>query len=352
MIVNQLDIIRYQAQRKLVDLGVANHFEYEEGKIAEEELERGLSIIDLLKALEYSEFLTNEEIENILYCLIEIAEINEFPAAPTLSVAQRPDILVGVPGPKGDQGETGPSGEGNINIFSNPDFDNMLIIETLVGSVKNFSLAYAPYVASFAGMSVTNGFVREIGSFESVNFTASFTQGREAVVFQTITSPITPVWTTNPQSFVDNGLVINIRTTRTYTSQVDDGTTVDSDSDNVNFLFPIFHGSSATILTGAQIYANLTKLVALIGNKNIAFSFTDEYAYFAFTEDYNDSNIKILDGNGFDVTGAFQVDVISVTSGTSLAGGGGTDWTKNFKVYRTIVKTDISATYQFLNVVE
>ena len=351
-IVNQLDTIRYQALTKVVELGYENSLAYEEGKLNDKALEKGLSLIDLLTALEYSDGLTNEEIENILYCLIEISEINSFPALPPLSNVQRPDIIVGLPGPTGPTGATGPSGEANIDVISDPSYDNISVTESFVGDIKTFSLGYDPYIASLAGMAVTNGVVKEIGASSAINFTASINDGRDPIVSQTITSPITPVWTTDPQSFVDSAVVITTRTTRTYTARVDDGTTIDTDSKNVDFVYPIFHGSSPTILTGALIYSNLTKLIAKIGDKNVAYAFTDEYAYFAFDDAYDDSNIVIKDENGFDVTSEFQMDLITVDSGATHGGGGGTDWTKQYKVYRTIAKTDITGTFQFLNVTE
>lgn len=353
MIVNDIDTIRYQAQTKLVELGVENHFAYEEGKLAENALEKGLSLISLLRALELKDYLSDEEKENILYCLVEISEINSFPLSPSLYPIQKPNILIGIEGKQGIQGEYGPPGKDYINVISNPLYDNIDITETDVAGVKTFSLGYAPYVVSYASMVITNGIYKEIGSSSSVNFTASINNGREGIAQQTITSPISPVWTSNPQTFSDNALVIMSRTTRTYTALVDDGTTIDTDSKNVEFLYPIFHGSSPTILTGLQVYANLAKAVSAIGDKSIAYNFTDEYAYFAFDSAYDDSNIKILDGNGFDVTTSFQMDLITVDSGTSLGGSGGTDWTKEYKVYRTVNLTDISnITYQFLNITE
>ena len=351
-IVNDIDTIRYQALTKLVELGYNNSLAYELGKTDEDSLEKGLSLIDLLTALEYSDGLNNEEIENILYCLIEIAEINSFPSFPILSNVPKPDIIVGIAGPTGPKGDAGPSGDANVDVISDVAYDNINSTEALVGDVKTFSLGYNPYIASLAGMSITNGYLKEIGASSAINFTASINDGREAIVTQTITSPITPAWTTDPQSFVDSAVVITSRNTRTYTARVDDGTTVDTDSQDVDFVYPIFTGSSATILSGAQIYANLTKLTALIGDKSVAYSFTDEYAYFAFDDAYNDSAIIILDENGDDVTNEFQMDLITVDSGTTHAGGGGTDWTKQYKVYRTIAKTDISAIFQFINVTE
>ena len=49
----------------------------------------------LLKALDYSEFLTQEQRYKIVYCLTSVAEIYEFPTAPVLANVNRPAILVG-----------------------------------------------------------------------------------------------------------------------------------------------------------------------------------------------------------------------------------------------------------------
>lgn len=361
-IVRDIDSIRYQAGTKLVELGETASLAYDEGKRAKDEVEQGLSIIELMKSLEFADYLTTEEVENILYCLVEIAEITAFPTAPELSVVEKPAILVGIQGERGPVGPQGPSGDSNVLVSSDPAYDNIKVTVVQVGEVKDYQLGYDPYVASLAALTIDNGSVREIGALNNVNFTASINDGRDPIVSQEITSPITPTWTTDPQSFVDSNLVINTRTTRVYTAQVNDGTTVDTDSKNVEFLFPFFWGSSPNILTGAEIYSQLAKKTEVAGNKNVLFNFTDEYAYFAFPEDYNDTNIQILDGSGFDVTDDFELvlhnqtaptEPSQVTSGTSLAGGGGTDWTKNYKVYRTKVKTDISsATYQFLNITE
>ena len=48
-----------------------------------------------LKALDYSDFLTQEQRYKIVYCLTEIAGIYEFPTAPVLANVNRPAILIG-----------------------------------------------------------------------------------------------------------------------------------------------------------------------------------------------------------------------------------------------------------------
>jgi hypothetical protein len=357
MITLNIDTIRYQAQTALVNLGVDNSLAYLEGKVNEDVVEKGLSLIDLLFSLEYKDYLTEEEQENILYCLVEISEINSFPAAPILSPVAKPNILVGIQGEKGEEGIQGPSGEANVNVISDPAFDNITSSYELIGNIRTWKLGYDPYVASFAGMVINGDVVLEVGASENISFTASIAVGREAIVSQTITSPITPSWITDPQTFSDGGVIVTSKGTRVYTARVDDGTTVDTDSKVIDFVYPIFYGSSANILTGAQIYSQLNKLTEKIGNKNIPFAFTDEYAYFAFDSAYDDSNIQILNGSGLNVTAEFtKVDYnqtaptepSQVDSGASLA----TNWQKNYIVYRTTVKTDISETYQFLNVTE
>ena len=352
MITKDIDTIRYQAQEKLAYLGESNSKAYADGKVNEDDVEKGLSIISLLYALDYKDFLTEEEKENILYCLVQVAEINAFPSVPAINPVPKPDILVGIPGPKGDKGDKGDPGKDYVDVIPDTSYDNIKVTESDIGGIKTFALAYDPYVAPVASMSVTSSKVVEIGASNDINFTAQYTKGRENITSQTIDSPITPAWTTNPQSFTDSNVVINSRNTRQYKCSVGDGKTTDSDTDNVDFVYPFFWGSSASILAGSDIYSNLTKKLEKAGDKSIAINITDQYFYFCFPADYDDSNIEILDENGFNITSAFTVTTENVTSGTSLSGGGGTDWTKSYKIYRLTNKTDINGTWKFNNVTE
>ena len=104
VITRQVDTIRYQAQTKLGEFGMEQSQNYLVGKIDQEILDKGKTIITLLKRLEWKDHLTSEELENILYCLIEVADINEFPAAPTVLSVEKPSIAVGLPGHTGSAG--------------------------------------------------------------------------------------------------------------------------------------------------------------------------------------------------------------------------------------------------------
>ena len=242
-------------------------------------------------------------------------------------------------------------------MINDPVFDNLLVTINNPGGIKTFALAYSPYVAPVAAMAINNGPVYEIGALTTVNFTASFVLGRETVTQPAdtlITTPAGFTWTTNPQALADSGLVINARTTRPYTAQVTDGTTPSTNTKNAEIAYPIFNGNSPTVLgVGTPIYTTLTKRLILPSSSiAVVFNFNTEYGYFAIPEDYDDSNIIIKDHSGFDVTDDFQVDVISVSS-TGLTGGGGLDWTKNYKVYRHKNLTTINdKTYTFLNITE
>ena len=351
-IVRDVDTHRWHAQTKLANLGM----ELAQGHLAGEDLEekekQGTSIIRLLKALDQSAFLTNEELENLLYCLQEVAGLNSIlPAAPSLDPRTQPTIAVGGTGPVGPAGPTGPDGADNVLVSSDPAFDNMTVTPVGGGGITDYQLGYNPYVAPIAAMVIDNGQLKEIGALTTVNFTTSYVAGREAITGTTITTPNGFTWTTNPQSFADSALIILSRTLRSYTARVTDGTTPDTDSEIVTFLFPLFSGSDDAVLVGATVYTNLNKLVQDISTSwEIPLSFTDDYGYFAFDDAYDDSAIIIRDQNGLDVTSEWTKYAIIVDSGTFHDGGGGTDWTKAYSVYRTTVKTDISGTYTIENV--
>lgn len=111
---------------------------------------------------------------------------------------------------------------------------------------------------------------------------------------------------------------------------------------NLVGIYPFLTGSNASnALTGSALYDALTKSVTAQGNKAIAFAFTSEYGYFAYPEDYPNL-ASIIDQNGFNVTAAWTLATVSVTS-TGL----GTNYTKNFKVYTTNNVTTINGTFQF-----
>lgn len=113
--------VRYQARTVLADLA---------NQIAAERLintptmmvvrRRAANVRYWLKALDYKEFLTLIQRNQIWYKLIEISGIYDFPTSPVLELRTRPDILVGIAGPPGVAGAAG--GSGGV-AFENTDVD-------------------------------------------------------------------------------------------------------------------------------------------------------------------------------------------------------------------------------------
>lgn len=351
-LLKKKDVIRWQGITTLANLTAQTSQAHIEGQELDEIEEQCDSIIELLEALDQAPFLTDEEVENLLYCLLEVADIRSIlPMAPTILPQDEPSIESGKTGNTGPVGPTGPPGSANVSVSSDPAFNNMSVVPVIDGDNVDYQIGYDPYVAPDPGLTIDNGIVKEVGALYTTNFTASYVLGKDPVTVTTITSPITPTWTTNPQSFAHSGQVHTSPTVITYTAHVEDGTSTVEESKTVTVLYPLFYGNADAVLTGAQIYSNLTKLVQDIPSVwEIPFDFDDDYAIFAFDENYDDSNIIIKDQNGFVVNDDWQVDVVLVDSGSFHAGSGGTDWTKNYKVYRTKLKTDIHGTFTVHNV--
>ncbi len=86
----------YQADTKLFDLAyeIASALNYKKPSI-QVKVNKGFKIYRSLQALDYGTYLTRENREKIWYCLIQQAEINDFPVAPVLGVPSPPTFLVG-----------------------------------------------------------------------------------------------------------------------------------------------------------------------------------------------------------------------------------------------------------------
>ncbi len=99
------EAVVYQAQTKMAELGyeVASTRSITKPSI-QAKIRQGYQISALLRALQYGDYLTKEARERLWYCLIDVAEINDYPVAPVVGNIQPPEILVGIPGKKGDKG--------------------------------------------------------------------------------------------------------------------------------------------------------------------------------------------------------------------------------------------------------
>lgn len=95
-VVINLNSVLYEAQSKLLEIATKiadtrNILKPEIVKLAYQ----GQRISDFLRALDSRTYITQTEQDQIINCLIKTAEIFEFPIAPTINFATRPDVVLG-----------------------------------------------------------------------------------------------------------------------------------------------------------------------------------------------------------------------------------------------------------------
>lgn len=103
-----------------------------------------------------------------------------------------------------------------------------------------------------------------------------------------------------------------------------------SNTVTVTGIYPFYYGVNAAdlIADGSGIITGLTELLQTQGTKNLNYSGTNVYLYFAYDANYPDLS-SIKDPNGFAAIGTFTKHIVNVTSV-----GLGTNWTKSYKVYK------------------
>lgn len=135
MIDVRADSIIYQSQiyyRDLVNNLVLNKAL---GKALDSKWEKADTILGYLEAWNYVSRLTEDEditdANYILFCLINLCELNQYPLAAPLTFSSPPSVLTGIPGADGDKGDKGDQGDTGLAT----DFQESLVsIPTIVDS--------------------------------------------------------------------------------------------------------------------------------------------------------------------------------------------------------------------------
>lgn len=110
MIDPRANSIVYQSQGYLVNLVDGLIKNKRLGKAFDKEWDKASTIIDGLEAYSEKDKLADpSSINFVLDCLIKLANLNQYPAAPTFNMANPPSLIV-QKGDKGDPGNTGPQG--------------------------------------------------------------------------------------------------------------------------------------------------------------------------------------------------------------------------------------------------
>jgi microcystin-dependent protein len=124
--------IQYAAETKLLDLVEAG---CTTSKLRRQNtnFDQAAKILYFLEALTYQPYIEDIQVNNILECLKETAELYEFPVSPLVNELTPPTINMGLKGPKGDKGDRGEDGGatdfGEFQIISNTIVDTFPISE-------------------------------------------------------------------------------------------------------------------------------------------------------------------------------------------------------------------------------
>src|SRR3990167_7404486 len=310
------------------------------------------------QAIKWKELNTDLQLNKCMQDIEELSNINSFPFVPVpLTSINFPRIVSG--DPVSMTGEPGPAGlNANIDCVVDPDVVELdefqlSIRSDVVDLLKTFYFSLVQYLQPTVALSVEaddGRVVLEVGESKQILVSRSITVNSEdhPIVSKSYTAPgsAPDITAETEDSFLTAGVLKTSPTTLTFTTEVADDKTTINKSDTMIWRYPILYGASAN---GAVNLYTLTKLstgnnLDTYGDTPIAFNDTDKYFYFSYPEEYPDLE-KIFDGNpvGDDVLSAFTKTVVSVTS-TGLD----SNWTHNYKRYRTNNITDIVATYLFL----
>lgn len=342
MSVERKDLILYRAQEALGLLGSKAADQYLYGLEVDKYTDQGQWIIKYIKAVSRSEGngIDDYIVDRLLSCLIEFSDIQDIPlSAPTVVQKEKPNVVQGTAqiGPQGPRGESGANA--NITVVSN--VPNIGVEESGSSVDKTITLVDTEYISPTINVGITSGLYYENGSSNDVTFQISSVIGSDDIVSRTITSPAG--FNLINTNFDDTEVFLDLGVTagKTYSAEINDGTNTVSDSETIQFVYPILWGVQASVNL-ATLYADLTKIIQPEGDQELFYDLEggDGYLMFAYPESYGDLS-EIRDLHGDIVTDSFTKVVQNVTS-TGLA----SNYTESYNVYY-IGSTDLNATLTF-----
>jgi hypothetical protein len=259
-----------------------------------------------------------------------------------------------------ESGETAGSGDVATTTVTDLPFDGNRPVKrsglplinpaaiSVKGFLENYFYPFVPASLAFSGSDANY----EYGTQQSITLSAVVTPNDETAIANRriieTTNGNNIVTVGNANSF---GVTLNIsgnsasllaNKQRTFRALADVGgngnpETIQSALRNINFYMPTFYGMSEAILTGAQLFSTLTKVIQNESTKQFAviYNGTDKYLYFA-TPFFGSTPI-IRDNNGFDVTASFVREILLVETNNKYP-----RWEANYFVWRTTVPTSVS----------
>lgn len=213
MIDTRADSIIYQSQIYYRELVNDLTDKKKVGKALDSKWDKADNILGYLEAWNHVSKLTEEQdIINanfILYCLIELCELNQYPNSAPLTFSPAPDILTGIPGEDGEKGDTGERGDTGlatdfqISLVSVPTVVDSFPITDADGARWDYYIVNqlgAQRVSSILGHWLPDGSNSTLadlgaddlnGSTDSLEFSLQISGG----FVQLIATPISNTWT-------------------------------------------------------------------------------------------------------------------------------------------------------------
>ncbi len=287
--------------------------------------------------------VTEEDINLWLDVIVKTGTLDRYPIVPSLLPNIKPHIVN--KGTKGDQGDAGLPGS-NANIIVEPDDGETAIAveEVVISGVKHYKLSFNPYTSPELTIAIQGTKVFEVGTVHDFNINVSTLKGKDTVTAVTVIDPASLDAVLQPLlNFVAiNGVsqpvvtvlpVTDVAITTLYQIRMTDGTNQDDSIDTALFVYPFLSGNNDSDTFDRY---TLSKTIAAKGNLSFTLNGTDDYFFICYPVEYGNLS-QIKDQNGFDVSADWEVATEDVTSNSLV-----TDWTKSYKVYKTINKTTIN----------
>lgn len=286
--------------------------------------------------------ITEEEVNRFVRCLLNLANLTDYPIVPTLIPSVKPQsiALLGI----GEQGEAGANGsDAVIDVVSIDEEEEIVVTSAILSGVKTYRVNYLKYIEQILSV-VFDDEIFQQGTSNVIQVTLTSTKGRDSIitlncndagtdaVLQPLVNLVSLNGVSQPQVIVLNtpAQLAN----KTFIFSIDDDRTLVQVTKSIVFVYPTLYGALAS--TGLDLYTNLTKLIEAKSDKEVLFNDEDKYFYFAYPASYGDLT-AIRDEEGTNVLSAFTKTTSNISS-SGLA----VDWTHSYNIYRSTIKTTIT----------
>lgn len=218
--------------------------------------------------------------------------------------------------------------------------------DDVVAFLDNFFYPFIEATIALNALSPTGPF--ETGSVNTITLGGSITRNNETVYGTTGSIRATGNTIISfPSASTFSQTDTNTSSSKTYTAYMTVNSppvVIASSARSMNYYFPYLYGMSTTAgLTGTSLYSACTKILqASTATTTVSFIGSAVYMYFCYPASYP-ALTQILDPNLFNITTAFEhSSSVSITS-VGLT----TNWTQNYRVYRTTLLSSPNGNFQF-----